>query len=455
MGTMEEFEDLLEQGETLAGEGLLEEALSRFEQALALEPENPEVIEAIGRALLGLDRAEEAEASFLDALELDPDWVAPRMGLAALAMRNDEPFKVVHHLERATASDPEYPDAFVELGRYYGLIGESGLARATFERWTRTHPDDADMLINAGLTAFDATDYSQALEFFDRALETAQDGEQKSGARTFRANSLDMLGRYPEAIADYKWVIRYAPDWWEAHANLGICHARNGHPEEAEKALRLGLEECPGSPEIRDELAAHLLTQNKNLKEALALAEEAVALGQDEIRHLYTLGEVRLALGDEEGSEKAYRKVLDLDPEDPNAHLEIGLYHERRGEVERAEEHFVEALKQDPSNPRSLYSYASLYYATDDLETAEELLVRAIAADPGYSPALSALASIRARRGEYDASLDFIEKAVAAGEQDAEHFKQALEFAPLRNHPKFRTLLAQMNASGNPENGAR
>lgn len=455
MGRMEEFEDLLEQGETLAGEGLLEEALSRFEQALALEPENPEVIEAIGRALLGLDRAEEAEASFLDALELDPDWVAPRMGLAALAMRNDEPFKVVHHLERATASDPEYPDAFVELGRYYGLIGEPGLARATFERWTRTHPDDADMLINAGLTAFDAADYSQALEFFEKALETAHDGEQKSGARTFRANSLDMLGRYPEAIAGYERVIRYAPEWWEAHANLGICHARNGHPEEAEKALRRGLEECPGSPEIRDELAAHLLTQNKRLKEALALAEEAVALGQDEIRHLYTLGEVRLALGDEEGSVKAYRRVLNLDPEDPNAHLEIGLYHERRGEVERAEEHFVEALKQDPGNPRSLYSYASLYYATDDLETAEELLVRAVAADPDYSPALSALASIRARRGDYDASLDFIEKAVAAGEQDAEHFKQALEFAPLRNHPKFRTLLARMSASGNPGHGAR
>lgn len=446
---MAEFEELLEQGETLAGEGLLEDALSRFEQALDLEPENPEVVEAIGRALLSLDRTEEAEASFLDALELDPDWVAPRMGLAALAMRNDEPFRVIHHLERATASDPEYPDAFVELGRYYGLMGEPSLARATFERWTRTHPEDADMLINAGLTAFDAADYPQALEFFDNALETAQDGEQKSGARTFRANSLDMLGRYPEAIADYERVITYAPDWWEAHANLGICHARNGHPEEAEKAFRRGLEECPGSPEIRDELAAHLLNENKNLKEALALAEEAVALGQDEIRHLYTLGEARLALGDEEGSAEAYRKILDLDPQDPNAHLEIGLYHERRGEVEPAEEHFVEALKQDPGNPRSLYSYASLYYATDDLETAEELLVRAVAADSGYSPALSALASIRARRGDYKASLDFMEKAVAAGEQDADHFEQALEFAPLRNHPRFRTLLARMGAPGN------
>jgi tetratricopeptide (TPR) repeat protein len=449
MRSMEEFEELLEQGETLAEEGLLKDALSRFEQALALEPENPEVMEAIGRAFLGLDRTEEAEASFLDALELDPDWVAPRMGLATLAMRNDEPFKAVHHLERATALDPEYPDAFVELGRYYGFMGEPGLARATFERWTRQHPGDADMLINAGLTAFDAADYAQALRFFERALEAARDDQQKNGARTFRANSLDMLGRYPEAVADYERVIKYAPDWWEAHANLGICHARNGHPEEAEGVFRRGLEECPGSPEIRDELAAHLLAQNKNLKEALSLAEEAVALGQDEIRHLYTLGEVRLALGDEEGSAGAYRTVLSLDPEDPNAHLEIGLYHERHGEIQKAEEHFVEALKQEPGNPRALYSYASLYYATEDLETAEEILVRAVAVDAGYSPALSALASIRARRGDYAASLDYIEKAVAAGEQDHEHFERALEFAPLRNHPKFRALLARMGASGN------
>ncbi len=455
MRIMEKFEELLEQGETLAGEGLLEDSLSRFEAALALEPENPEVIEAIGRALLSLDRTEEAEASFFDALELDPDWVAPRMGLAALAMRNDEPFKVVHHLERATAVDPEYADAFVELGRYYGLMGEPSLARATFERWTRAHPEDADMLINAGLTAFDAGDYAQALEFFEKALENAQEGEQKSGARTFRANSLDMLGRYPEAIANYERVLTYAPEWWEAHANLGICHARNGHPEEAERAFRRGLEECPGSPEIRDELAAHLLNENKDAKEALSLAEEAVALGQDEIRHLYTLGEARLTLGDEEGSAEAYRTVLNLDPEDPNAHLEIGLHHERRGEVEQAEEHFVEALKQDPGNPRSLYSYASLYYATDDLETAEEFLVRAVAADPGYSPALSALASIKARRGDFAASLGFIEKAVAAGEQDVDHFKQALEFAPLRNHPKFRTLLDRMNTPGNAGDGTR
>jgi tetratricopeptide (TPR) repeat protein len=443
-----EYEEFLEQGEILAGEGLIEEALARFEQALAAAPENPEVIEAVGRALLNLDRLEEAEASFLDALELDPEWVGPRMGLAMVALRRDEPFKIVHHLERAIETDPEYPDAYVELGRYYGAMAEPALAKATFERWTVRHPEDADMLINAGLTAFDAADYAQALDFFEKAVEVALVEEQKSGARTFRANTLDMLGRYDEAVEAYEEVIAEMPEWWEAHANLGICHARNGQSARAEAAFRRGLEDCPGSPEIRDELAAHLLSERRDLPEALRLSEEAVALGRDEIRHLHTLGEARLALGDEAGAAEAYSAMLALDPENPEAHLELGLLYEARGEAREAEEHFVESLKSDPANPRALYSYASLYYAADDLESAEELLVRAVASDARYSPALSALASIRARRGDYRDALDYIEKAVEAGESDVEHFKSALEFAPLRADPRFRSLLSRMVRMG-------
>ncbi len=439
-----DFDEYLEQGETMASEGLVEEALARFEQALDTAPENPEVIEAVGRALLNLGRLEEAEASFLDSLELDPEWVAPRMGLALVALARDEPFKIVHHLERAIETDPGYPDAYVELGRYYGYMGEPALAKATFERWTNRVPEDADMLINAGLTLFDAADYAEALEFFEKAIEAAGDEVQQSGARTFRANALDMLGRYAEAVVAYEEVIEGTPDWWEAHANLGICHARNGFLERAETTFRRGLDDCPGSPEIRDELAAHLLAVRKDLPEALRLSEEAVALGRDEIRHLVTLGEARLALGNDAGSAEAYEAVLSLDPENPEAHLELGIINERRGRMERAEEHFVESLKADPANPRTLYSYASLYYTADDLEVAEEILERAIAADARYSPALSALASIQARRGEFGEALDYIERAVEAGESDVEHFRSALEFAPLHADPRFRTLLSRM-----------
>src|SRR4028118_1286835 len=177
-----EYEEYLEQGETLASEGLIEEALSRFEQALESAPGNPEVIEAVGRALLNLGRLEEAEASFLDALEIDPEWVAPRMGLALVALGRDEPFKIVHHLERAIEADPGYPESYVELGRYYGYMGEPALAKATFERWTVRHPEDADMLINAGLTLFAASDFAEASASSGRRAEVGRGGGRGGGA---------------------------------------------------------------------------------------------------------------------------------------------------------------------------------------------------------------------------------------------------------------------------------
>src|SRR3712207_8622672 len=87
------------------------------------------------------------------------------MGLAMVALRRDEPFKIVHHLERAIEADPEFPDAYVELGRYYGYMGEPALAKATFERWTRVHPEDADMLINAGLRSEEHTSELQSRQY--------------------------------------------------------------------------------------------------------------------------------------------------------------------------------------------------------------------------------------------------------------------------------------------------
>ena len=443
MGAMD-YDAYLEQGETLASEGLVEEALSRFEQALEAAPENPEVIEAVGRALLNLGRLEEAEASFLDALELDPEWVAPRMGLAMVALSRDEPFKIVHHLERAIETDSGYPDAYVELGRYYGFMGEPALAKATFERWTNRVPEDADMLINAGLTLFDAADYAESLEFFEKGIEAAADDVQKCGARTFRANALDMLGRYADAVGAYEEVIAAAPEWWEAHANLGICHARNGDLEKAEAAFRQGLEDCPGSPEIRDELAAHLLALRKNLPEALKLSEEAVALGRDEIRHLITLGEARLALEDEDGGGRSLRRGSGPRPREPRGPP-------RARHPERAQ-------GGDGAGGRALCGVAE----GGSREPPRALLVREPllhgrrpgggGGDPGAGhsrrreilPALSALASIQARRGEYGDALDYIEKAVDAGERDFEHFRSALEFAPLHADPRFRTLLSRM-----------
>ncbi len=78
------------------------------------------------------------------------------------------------------------------------------------------------------------------MTFFEKAIEAASDETQRSGAQTFRANALDMLGRYAEAVAAYEEVIAETPEWWEAHANLGHLPRPQRPPGEGRGSLQAG-----------------------------------------------------------------------------------------------------------------------------------------------------------------------------------------------------------------------
>lgn len=64
--------ELLKKGKSLLYEGNFEEALSHFEQALLIEPNNGEILNQKGAVLRSLGRYDDALECFNRALELDP-----------------------------------------------------------------------------------------------------------------------------------------------------------------------------------------------------------------------------------------------------------------------------------------------------------------------------------------------------------------------------------------------
>ncbi|MBM3904846.1 MAG: tetratricopeptide repeat protein [Thaumarchaeota archaeon] len=69
---MPEVSELLEKGSKLLLEGNFEDALSYFEQAVLLEPQNPQTWNKKGSTLRSLGRYDDALECFNRALELDP-----------------------------------------------------------------------------------------------------------------------------------------------------------------------------------------------------------------------------------------------------------------------------------------------------------------------------------------------------------------------------------------------
>jgi Flp pilus assembly protein TadD len=64
--------EMMKKGKLLLYEGNFEDALSFFEQAMILEPNNPEIWNQKGSALRSLGRYDEALDCFNRALELEP-----------------------------------------------------------------------------------------------------------------------------------------------------------------------------------------------------------------------------------------------------------------------------------------------------------------------------------------------------------------------------------------------
>ncbi|MGI0060565.1 MAG: tetratricopeptide repeat protein [Nitrosotalea sp.] len=64
--------DLVKKGTQFSTEGDFEKALSYFDQAIILQPNNPDLLNKKGVALRGLGRYDEAIECFNKSLQLDP-----------------------------------------------------------------------------------------------------------------------------------------------------------------------------------------------------------------------------------------------------------------------------------------------------------------------------------------------------------------------------------------------
>ncbi|MDX1441118.1 MAG: tetratricopeptide repeat protein [Nitrosopumilaceae archaeon] len=69
---MEEISKLLEKGKNNMDSGNFQEALSFFEQALLINPQDPDLWNLKGTALRSMGRYEEAIESFNKSLEIEP-----------------------------------------------------------------------------------------------------------------------------------------------------------------------------------------------------------------------------------------------------------------------------------------------------------------------------------------------------------------------------------------------
>jgi len=156
------------------------------------------------------------------------------------------------------------------------------------------------------------------------------------------------LGRYEEAIREYKAVQDLTPGYATEYIAIGDCLRRLGKYDEAVDQFRKALAISP------DSIAARLGLAHTYL--AMGLLERAQEVHQPIARFLSKAaqefrrtGDARMTEGRAAEAVMAYRNGLEVDPLDPSLHVSLARAYTAMGLHEQATEAHRKALQLDPT----------------------------------------------------------------------------------------------------------
>ena len=279
-------------GLALQGLERFDESVQEFEAALALKPDSAEPLSAMSQSLLASDQGEmtvdrldavltqdpdnfliqnllgevfgvmrqgeAAEAAFLKAKAIRPDWPLPYRNLASLYSsreQSDKAIAVVREGIDATGGDETLR---LQLATLLEQDGQTAAAIAQYEGLLADFPDVEVAQNNLAMLLIDGDPDQVAL---DRALSLVQ--RMNLDGNPYFRDTVGWVryrrGEFEQAVAELEIAAREAPDDSVIQYHLGMAYFHLGRADQAKAHLQMALSESgefPGHQEARRTLGA-------------------------------------------------------------------------------------------------------------------------------------------------------------------------------------------------------
>jgi tetratricopeptide (TPR) repeat protein len=216
-------------------------------------------------------------------------------------------------------------------------------------------------------------------------------------------------GNLDQAEALARNILGRDPDDVVAKVAMARLLAAIGRLAQAEAELRQLAADNPHYPEPLAYLAV-LRQQAGDTAEALALAQQCLALGGEVAAALAIVADEKLEQGFPDIALNLYRRATQQAPSHSGAWLGIGRILAFRGDLADAEEAYIEAVQHGPQRVEAWLELIALEREGGAVEVAAENLTIALRLHPGH-PALIALAREQEQEGE---AQDPVRRAIQA-----------------------------------------
>ena len=139
-------------------------------------------------------------------------------GVALLS--RDDFARAVGFFEKAVEMDPNYPEAWYQLGFTYGVLGRHADALKASKLAAKMRPDWAQAYVNIGASSFALGQYKDAVDAYRQALRI----EDSADTQYALGLTLNKLGRTDEEILSYRRAVGLRPDHANALEKLGLAY---------------------------------------------------------------------------------------------------------------------------------------------------------------------------------------------------------------------------------------
>jgi len=286
-------------------EGDYAEAQKAYQEALAIAPENDEIVAKLATCYLQIRVNNQAQDLLTAHLEKRPGDAASRLVLARVYIRK-----------------AQFDDAARELERVLQDLPDSLLAQ-----------------YNLGFMMYRRRNYEAAEKHLLKTIELSPDHPEAhyTLGLVYRAQN-----RLDESIRELERAVEIDPRHIGARFNLANAYARAGRQEDSRRQQQ-AYAEISGRGEAAEERntqigtssvkALQLLT-TRQYPEALAEYRSLVDRFPDHAPLYNEIGRIQIKLGDHAAALEALRKAMELDPRLSEPHyLLSGLYREQGDEA--------------------------------------------------------------------------------------------------------------------------
>ncbi|MBN2378501.1 tetratricopeptide repeat protein [candidate division WOR-3 bacterium] len=229
------------------------------------------------------------------------------------------------HFRKVADKEPSNVEAFTGLGYVYLEKTEYAKARGYFEEVVKLAPDDPDGYQGIGVSFIEEGTYDKAVDMLERAYEIDPYDDYTVSAL---GEAYEGAGRYNDAIRLYQEMIESYPSEPGPYYWMGNCQIANSDWEGAMGSFEKLLVVYPDALQAHIGLGYANLGQDKTgtavseFEKALILRSE---LSDEEILDaLKGLGEARLKMGHHKKAQEAFREMIIIDPDSPDAHYGLG-----------------------------------------------------------------------------------------------------------------------------------